>query len=144
MSTPSAVSDILNLVEDEDMFWIDDGLRVFWHIRRRWNSSVLTCTTLSTGIMFDAICDRNSFMCFDSSEHLDCCIQDTSLQCPYLVGPSDGDHTVIEQAASHADHCRTRTCKRRRTKDQDLANSCKITNPLFIPSSGVFAEVIVV
>eukprot|EP00090_Calanus_glacialis_P000839 TRINITY_DN10592_c0_g1_i4.p1 TRINITY_DN10592_c0_g1~~TRINITY_DN10592_c0_g1_i4.p1 ORF type:complete len:341 (-),score=63.75 TRINITY_DN10592_c0_g1_i4:28-1050(-) len=129
VSTPSAVRDILNLVEDEDMFWIDDV----------WVTGVLArkaeVELISLNMYYTVY-----------REHLDCCLHNTSLQCPYLVGPSDGDHTVIEQAASHADNCRTRreTCKRRRTKDQDLSNSCKITNPLFIPSSRVFAEVIVV
>ena len=83
---------------------------------------------------------------FNSREHLDCCTRDTSLHCPYLVGPSEGDSAVIENMAGHAEHCgrEESVCKKRKRKEEDLLSSCDIDNPLFLPSSRVYAEVIVI
>ena len=147
VSTPSAVRDILRLVEDEDIFWIDD-VWVTGVLAHKAELQLISLNMYYTVYRYkvEAIFDLTKLTYLVFREHLDCCIRDTSLKCSYLVGPSDGDHRVIEQAASHADTCRARreTCRRRRTKEQDLSNTCNITNPLFIPSYGVLAEVIIV
>ena len=129
VSTPAAVSAILRMVDYEDMFWIDDV----------WVTGVLA------GRVGVELVSLNMYYTV-YREHMDCCTLDTSLLCPYLVGPSDGDSLVIEQAASHAGNCRTdkEGCKKRTNKEQSLLTTCKITNPLFLPSSGVIAEVIVI
>ena len=68
-------------------------------------------------------------------------MKDRSLQCPYLVGPSEGDTAVLQNMARHAALCREgRGCQKRKSGMQ----GCHVGNPLFLPSKGATAEVIVV
>jgi len=129
VSTPEAVRGILSIVDNEDLFWIDDV----------WVTGVLA------GRAGVELISLNLYYTVYSG-HLSCCAADTSLLCPYLAAPSDGDSLLIEQAASQASNCRAgrKDCVKRRTKEQSLLTNCQITNPLFLPSSRVFAEVIVV
>jgi len=106
--TIGAVFDVLALWTGE-MFWIDDV----------WVTGVLAARA---GIKLISL---NSFFTV-YSEHLKCCLQNPLLECPYLVGPSDGEPQLIEQAANKSSICRRKDTKCRKRTSQEKEIFCTI------------------
>ena len=124
VTTMAGVRAVLDMVDMEPVFWVDDV----------WITGVLAH---KAGVQLVSL---NMFFTV-YKEFLECCVKDRSLQCPYLVGPSEGDTTVLQNMARHAAHCRDQgRCDKRKSGMQ----GCYVGNPLFLPSKGVKAEVITV
>ena len=84
VSTPSAVSNLLNLVEDEDMFWIDD-VWVTGVLARKAEVELVSLNmfyTVYRYVELGADNKVNKVTCYNFREHLACCIHNNAISVP--------------------------------------------------------------
>ena len=78
-------------------------------------------------------------------QQIECCLSESSFECDFIVGPSEGDLSVIEKFGQHAQKCWTqissKRCKKRKQKES-IIETCHVSNPYFLPENTGIGEVL--
>ena len=138
VTTPNVAKKLVNVSKQVPILWIDDV----------WVTGILAS---KAEVLLKSL---NMFYTF-YKEHIQCCVSEPTLECDFLVGPSENDLAVIRNFGQHSRKCwdnrvwfikehksnRFKSiCKARRGKDAILKN-CNVPNPYFLPESKGFGEV---
>ena len=135
ITTPNVARKLVNMSKRVPILWIDDV----------WITGVLAS---KAGIL------RKSFNVFYTfyKGHIQCCVLEKTLECDFLVGPSENDLNVIRKFGEHSQNCwnglflsaeDTRfqgVCQKRR-EEQSIMKTCHVPNPYFLPESRGIGEV---
>jgi hypothetical protein len=110
--------------ESDNVFWIDDV----------WVTGIL-----AQKIGLDLVSLNPYYTVY--SEHIACCNRELNFWCDFYVGPSNGNSKMIRDFGNHVKRCIDKGCQRRTLLDS-IIQTCTVKNPLFLPESGGFGEVI--
>ena len=138
ITTPNVARKLVNISKQTPLLWIDDV----------WITGILAS---KAGVKLKSL---NQFYTF-YKEHIQCCVADPTLECDFLVGPSENDLNVIRQFGEFSRNCwnfiyedsrRTRiksferVCNKRSVKAA-IIKHCNLPNPFFLPDSLGLGEV---
>ena len=141
ITTPTVAMRLVNVSKQTNILWIDDV----------WVTGILAS---KAGILLKSL---NLFYTF-YKEHIQCCVSEPTLECDFLVGPSEKNLTVIRRFGEHSRTCWNggnlvfnehkfgwtnfkMKCKKRKLSKESLMNNCFVKNPYFLPNSKGIGEV---
>ena len=126
VTSPQVLASMLEVLEHHQpqVFWIDDV----------WVTGVLAAMAevqlISLNMYYTVY-----------TEHLQCCVDQPDLTCPYMVGPTDASPNLTTLLAKHSQRCRAGGC-RERLLEEGMARTCHVDNPLFLPLGPGHGEVL--
>ena len=140
ITTPSTAEKLVNASRQCPIMWIDDV----------WVTGILAA---KANIKLESL---NSFYTF-YKEHIECCTSNRTLECDFLIGPSENDLNVIRNFAKHSINCwkfsysilkrlnnsnSVISVCQRRTDGMEIRRICHVPNPYFLPDTPGIGEVL--
>jgi hypothetical protein len=73
---------------------------------------------------------------------MSCCLADANLLCDFLVGPSNGDASLIVDFGRHVLNCEGARACGKRNLFNSATEKCPVKNPLFLPETKAVGQVV--
>ena len=126
ITTPNVARKLVIASSNFPLLWIDDV----------WVTGIIAS---KIGLRLKSL---NLFYTF-YKEHIDCCLSNELFECDYLVGPSEGDTTVIEKFGQKSQECwkNLSKCKKRK-ENESIVKTCHVSNPYFLPEINGIGQVL--
>ena len=126
VTTPKVAEKVVKASKNIPLLWIDDV----------WVTGIIAS---QIGIQLKSL---NLFYTF-YKEHIECCLSNDLFECEFLVGPSEGDTSVIEKFGQHSQKCwkNSLNCKKLK-QNESVIKTCHVSNPYFLPENNGIGQVL--